>query len=134
MDPVQSDLTRRALLSAGAVTVAAVAGPLAATAATAADAAGTTGPGGGPGRHGPSRQLGRFVRDVAENPHTGMRVRVVWRRDRYLRGSDHISFLQQGYPAARFTEPREKDNVQFGIRAVDRAGHRSPAATPQPGA
>ncbi|GGK12444.1 aminopeptidase [Pilimelia terevasa] len=56
---------------------------------------------------GPSRQLGRFVRDVAENPHTGMRVRVVWRRDRYLRGSDHISFLQQGYPAARFTEPRE---------------------------
>ncbi|GGK03009.1 aminopeptidase [Pilimelia anulata] len=56
---------------------------------------------------GPSRQLGRFVRDVAENPATDMRVRVVWRRDRYLRGSDHISFLQQGYPAARFTEPRE---------------------------
>jgi hypothetical protein len=56
---------------------------------------------------GPSRQLGRFVRDVAENPHTGMKIRVVWRRDRYLRGSDHISFLQRGYPAARFTEPRE---------------------------
>jgi hypothetical protein len=36
-----------------------------------------------------------------------MRIRVVWRRDRYLRGSDHISFLQQGYPAGRFTEPRE---------------------------
>ncbi|MGA5302088.1 M20/M25/M40 family metallo-hydrolase [Nucisporomicrobium flavum] len=56
---------------------------------------------------GPSRQLGRFVRDVAENPQTGMKVRVVWRRDRYLRGSDHISFLLRGYPAARFTEPRE---------------------------
>jgi hypothetical protein len=74
---------------------------------------------------GPSRQLGRFVRDVAENPHTGMRVRVVWRRDRYLRGSDHISFLLRGYPAARFTEPRENfahehqdvrvvDGVQYG--------------------
>lgn len=56
---------------------------------------------------GPSRQLGRFVQDVAENPQTGMKVRVIWRRDRYLRGSDHISFLLRGYPAARFTEPRE---------------------------
>ncbi len=56
---------------------------------------------------GPSRQLGRFVHDVAENPQTGMKVRVIWRRDRYLRGSDHISFLLRGYPAARLTEPRE---------------------------
>lgn len=56
---------------------------------------------------GPSRQLGRFVKDVAENPQTGMKVRVIWRRDRYLRGSDHISFLLRGYPAARLTEPRE---------------------------
>jgi Zn-dependent M28 family amino/carboxypeptidase len=74
---------------------------------------------------GPSRQLGRFVKDVAENELTGMNIRVIWRRDRYLRGSDHISFLQQGYPAARFTEPRENFNhehqdvrvengVQFG--------------------
>jgi len=74
---------------------------------------------------GPSRQLGRFVRSVAENDQTGMHIRVVWRRDRFLRGSDHISFILQGYPAARFTEPRENFNhehqdvrvengVQFG--------------------
>jgi hypothetical protein len=74
---------------------------------------------------GPSRQLGRFALDVAENDATGMRLRVVWRRDRYLRGSDHISFLLRGYPAARFTEPREnfahehqnvrvENGVQFG--------------------
>lgn len=74
---------------------------------------------------GPSRQLARFVIDVAQNEHTGMRVRVIWRRDRFLRGSDHIPFLQQGYPAGRFTEPREnfahqhqdvrfEDGVQFG--------------------
>jgi hypothetical protein len=74
---------------------------------------------------GPSRQLGRFVTSVAENPSTGMNIRVVWRRDRYLRGSDHISFLLRGYPAARFTEPREnfhhehqdvrvENGVQFG--------------------
>ncbi|WLS43764.1 M28 family metallopeptidase [Micromonospora profundi] len=55
----------------------------------------------------PSRQLARFVRDVADNDDTGMRVRVIYRRDRYLRGSDHISFLREGWPAARFTEPNE---------------------------
>ncbi|NJC72407.1 M20/M25/M40 family metallo-hydrolase [Planosporangium thailandense] len=74
---------------------------------------------------GPSRQLARFVREVASNDDTGMTVRVIWRRDRYLRGSDHIPFLQQGYPAGRFTEPREnfahqhqdtrvENGVQFG--------------------
>src|SRR4051812_26976451 len=55
----------------------------------------------------PSRQLARFVRNVAENRFTAMQVWEIFRRDRYLRGGDHISFLQQGYPAARFTEPRE---------------------------
>jgi len=54
-----------------------------------------------------------------------MNIRVIWRRDRYLRASDHVSFQGQGYPAARFTEPRENFNhehrdvevvngVQFG--------------------
>jgi hypothetical protein len=55
----------------------------------------------------PSRQLARFVGNVAENRFTGMQVWQIFRRDRYLRGGDHISFLDQGYPAARFTEPRE---------------------------
>jgi hypothetical protein len=54
-----------------------------------------------------SRQLARFVEDVAQNSATGLRVRVVYRRDRYLRGGDHIPFLRRGYPAARFTEPHE---------------------------
>ena len=74
---------------------------------------------------GVTHQLARFVTDVAPSELTGMNVRVIWRRDRYLRGSDHISFQQQGYPAARFTEPRENfnhehqdvrvaDGVQFG--------------------
>jgi hypothetical protein len=68
---------------------------------------------------GPSRQLGRFVQEVAQNEHTGMRVRVIWRRDRFLRGSDHISFLQQGYPAARFTEPRENYNHEHQDTRVE---------------
>ncbi|KAH6680430.1 peptidase M28 [Halenospora varia] len=55
----------------------------------------------------PARQLGRFTRDVASNSVTGMSVETVYRADRYLRGGDHLSFLTAGYPAARFTEPRE---------------------------
>jgi len=74
---------------------------------------------------GVTHQLARFVTSVAPFYLTSMNVRVIWRRDRYLRGSDHISFQEQGYPAARFTEPRENFNhehqdvkvvngVQFG--------------------
>jgi hypothetical protein len=59
---------------------------------------------------GVSRQLGRFVQEVAPSELTGMSIRLIWRRDRYLRASDHVSFQGQGYPAARFTEPRENFN------------------------
>jgi hypothetical protein len=73
----------------------------------------------------PGRQLARFVTNVASNDATDMAVHVIYRRDRYLRGGDHIAFLQQGYPAARFTEPHEnfahqhqdtrvENGVQFG--------------------
>jgi hypothetical protein len=73
----------------------------------------------------PARQLARFVRLVADNDQTDMDVRMIYRRDRYLRGGDQISFLQQAYPAARFTEPNEdfrhqhqdvrvENGVQFG--------------------
>jgi hypothetical protein len=68
---------------------------------------------------GPSRQLARFVQDVAQNEATAMRVRVIWRRDRFLRGSDHVSFLQQGYPAGRFTEPRENFNHEHQDTRVE---------------
>src|SRR5215469_15900603 len=59
---------------------------------------------------GLSRQLGRYAQDVAPFDLTGMNVRLIWRRDRYLRASDHVSFQGQGYAAARFTEPRENFN------------------------
>lgn len=81
---------------------------------------------------GVSHQLGRFVQSVAPFNLTGMNIRLIWRRDRYLRASDHVSFQAQGYPAARFTEPRENfdhehqntlvvDSVQLGdlIQFVD---------------
>ncbi|MBB4904163.1 M20/M25/M40 family metallo-hydrolase [Actinophytocola algeriensis] len=68
----------------------------------------------------PPRQLARFVRSVADNRETGMDVHVIYRRDRYLRGGDHIGFLEQGYPAARFTEPNEDFAHQHqDVRVVD---------------
>ena len=74
---------------------------------------------------GKSRQLGRYVSEVAPFFLTQMNIRLIWRRDRYLRGTDSRSFQAQGYAAARFSEPRENFNhehqnvrvengVQFG--------------------
>ncbi|MBG0853588.1 M20/M25/M40 family metallo-hydrolase [Streptomyces spinoverrucosus] len=69
-----------------------------------------------------TRQLARFVRDVADNDVTGMHVRVIYRRDRYRRGGDHIPFLERGYPAARFTEPAEDFAHQHQDVRVDEHG------------
>jgi hypothetical protein len=69
---------------------------------------------------GLSRQLGRFVQEVAPFSLTGMNVRLIWRRDRYLRASDHVSFQGQGYPAARFTEPRENfDHEHRNVEVIN---------------
>lgn len=73
----------------------------------------------------PARQLGRFAAEVASNSVTGMSVQMIYRPDRFLRGGDHLSFLQNGFPAVRFTEPHEnfahqhqdvrvENGVQFG--------------------
>lgn len=54
-----------------------------------------------------SRQLARFIKETGERYVAGMRVMMVYRRDRYLRGGDHIPFLERGFAAVRFTEPNE---------------------------
>lgn len=55
----------------------------------------------------PSRQLGRFIHRVSKNKMTDLKVNLIYRKDRYLRGGDHLAFLERGYPAVRFTEPHE---------------------------
>jgi hypothetical protein len=60
----------------------------------------------------PSRQLARFIKETAEGYMPDFSVRMIYRRDRYLRGGDHIPFLEQGYGAVRFTEPNEEYNHQ----------------------
>lgn len=54
-----------------------------------------------------SRQLARHVKEAGERYVPGFTVNVIQRRDRYLRGGDHIPFLERGYAALRFTEPNE---------------------------
>jgi hypothetical protein len=54
-----------------------------------------------------SRQVARYVADVGRAYDAGVTPMLVFRLDRYLRGGDHLSFLQQGFTAVRFTEFRE---------------------------
>src|ERR1044071_5566933 len=72
-----------------------------------------------------SRQLARFIKEIGDNFVPQFKVMLVYRRDRYGRGGDHIPFLERGYPAVRFTEVNEEfrhqhqnvrveNGVQFG--------------------
>jgi len=104
----------------------------------------------------PARELARTIRDAAQRYVPEMTVKVVYRRDRYLRGGDHIPFLAQGYTAVRFTEAHEDfrhqhqdvrmvDGVQYGdlpqfvdyeylagVARVNAAGLASLARAPSP--
>jgi acetylornithine deacetylase/succinyl-diaminopimelate desuccinylase-like protein len=60
----------------------------------------------------PSRELARYIADVGRSYDTGVKPRLVFRPDRFLRGGDHSSFNQQGFAAVRFTEFRENFNHQ----------------------
>jgi hypothetical protein len=72
-----------------------------------------------------SRQLARFIKETGDAFVPQMKVMMIYRRDRYGRGGDHIPFLERGYPAVRFTEVNEEfrhqhqnvrveNGVQFG--------------------
>lgn len=54
-----------------------------------------------------SRQLARHIKEQGERYLKDFKVSVIHRADRYLRGGDHMPFLEQGYAALRFTEPAE---------------------------
>jgi hypothetical protein len=51
----------------------------------------------------PSRNLSRWVADLAAKEAGGLQVRQIWRTDRMGRGGDQVPFLQKGYPAIRFS-------------------------------
>ncbi|MES2807164.1 MAG: M20/M25/M40 family metallo-hydrolase [Bacteroidota bacterium] len=55
----------------------------------------------------PSRQLARYTKEVAERYVENLDVKLIYRRDRFLRGGDQTSFQLQGFTAVRFTEMNE---------------------------
>ncbi len=54
-----------------------------------------------------SRQLARFIKETGDRYLPKFPVRMMYRRDRYLRGGDHIPFLERGFTAVRITEMHE---------------------------
>ncbi|WP_343346024.1 M20/M25/M40 family metallo-hydrolase [Sphingomicrobium sp. XHP0239] len=68
----------------------------------------------------PSRNLSRWLDDLADRVDVGLDVRQVWRTDRWGRGGDHIRFLEAGYPAVRVTVPVEDyDHQHQDLRTED---------------
>ena len=62
----------------------------------------------------PSRNISRFLDTLAERlgPNLNLDVMQVWRNDRHGRGGDHTEFLNNGFPAVRFTVAIENYNWQ----------------------
>jgi hypothetical protein len=61
----------------------------------------------------PSRELARYIHWVSESYDFGaFSPKLIFRRDRYLRGGDHSAFNDSGFAAVRFTEYREDYNHQ----------------------
>jgi uncharacterized protein YndB with AHSA1/START domain len=67
----------------------------------------------------PTHQLGRFLKEAGERYVPGFTVELIPRPDRFLRGSDHLSFLERGYAAVRFTEPSEDYRHQHQFVRVE---------------
>lgn len=60
-----------------------------------------------------SRELARYIHSISEAYDFGQFTpKLIFRRDRYLRGGDHSAFNEQGFAAVRFTEYREDYNHQ----------------------
>lgn len=72
-----------------------------------------------------SRQLARFIAEVAKAHGLDVQPKLINRPDRFLRGGDHTGFNEAGYAAVRFCEFREdytkqhqdvriEDGVRYG--------------------
>ncbi len=54
-----------------------------------------------------SRQLARYIKEQSDRYLTTFKVWMIYRRDCYGRGGDHIPFLERGFSAVRITEVDE---------------------------
>ena len=74
---------------------------------------------------GKARQLARYVKETGERYVDNLQVVLIYRNDRFLRGGDHLPYVQNGYAAVRITEMdenytrqhqdvRTENGVQYG--------------------
>lgn len=56
---------------------------------------------------GISRQLARYIKEIGERYVDQINIKLIFRRDRFLRGGDHTPFNRMGFPAVRFCEMNE---------------------------
>jgi hypothetical protein len=74
---------------------------------------------------GKARQLARYVKETGERYVDNLEVVMVYRNDRFLRGGDHLPYVQRGFAAVRITEMnenyfhqhqdvREEKGIQYG--------------------
>jgi hypothetical protein len=56
---------------------------------------------------GKARQLARYVKEIGERYVDNLQVVMIYRNDRFLRGGDHLPYVQRGYAAVRITEMDE---------------------------
>jgi len=61
---------------------------------------------------GKARQFARYVKELGERYVDQLDVKLIYRRDRYLRGGDHTPFSQQGFAGIRITEMNENFDRQ----------------------
>ncbi len=67
-----------------------------------------------------SRQLARYIANVAKMHQTTVQPKLVFRPDRFLRGGDHTPFNELGFAAIRFCEMYENyDHQHQDIRVED---------------
>ena len=73
---------------------------------------------------GASRQLARFVHSVGLQHALPVQAKLVFRRDRFLRGGDHTAFNEAGFAAVRFSEVEENyDRQHQDVRTEDGHGY-----------
>jgi hypothetical protein len=66
----------------------------------------------------PSRLLARYIKTVTEQYVDQLKVKLVYRNDRFLRGGDHTPFSQNGFTAVRLCEMNENfDHQHQDLRA-----------------
>src|SRR5205814_4829890 len=61
---------------------------------------------------GKARQLARYVKETGERYVKGLKVVMIYRNDRFLRGGDHLPYVQRGFAAVRITDMNENYSHQ----------------------